>query len=443
MNIRIPEKVSYILDTLHAGGFDAFIVGGCVRDSLIGRVPDDWDITTEALPQQVKKLFRTTIDTGIRHGTVTVLIGKEGYEVTTYRLDGKYEDFRHPTDVTFTQMLSEDLMRRDFTINAMAYDPAQGLIDLFGGEQDLRDGVVRCVGTAEERFTEDALRIMRAVRFSAQLGFRIEKNTFEAMRKLSGNLVHVSAERIRTELMKLILSPHPDYLRTAWQAGITKVFLPEFDVCMETPQNNPHHCYTVGEHILESMKKIRPDPVLRLTMLLHDIGKPAVRTTDNSGRDHFVMHGVAGRDMAEEILRRLKTDNHTIHEVCTLIYWHDYRPEPVPRQVRKAMNMIGEERFPLFLEIQRADCLAQSSFMREEKLRRINEVENCWRQITASGECTSLKSLDINGNDLKKAGFPPGKAMGELLNRLLEHVILYPEDNRKERLLEIAQGIYL
>ena len=438
MKFRIPEKVSQILNTLHAGGFDAFVVGGCVRDSLIGREPDDWDITTEALPHQVKKLFRTTIDTGIRHGTVTVLLGKDGYEVTTYRLDGKYEDFRHPSEVTFTRKLGEDLKRRDFTINAMAYDPGQGLIDLFGGEQDLKDGVIRCVGNAEERFTEDALRIMRAVRFSAQLGFCIEGKTFEAMRNLSGNLVHVSAERIRTELMKLIVSPNPDYLRTAWQAGITKIFLPEFDLCMETPQNNPHHRYTVGEHILASMKMIRPEPVLRLTMLLHDIGKPSVRTTDSSGKDHFVMHGIAGRDMAEEIMRRLKMDNRTIHDVSTLIYWHDYRPEPVPRQVRKAVNLIGEDLFPLFLEIQKADCLAQSNYMQEEKLRRIAGVEACYSQILASRDCVSLKTLAVNGRDLQEAGFPPGKAMGTLLNRLLEHVLLYPVDNQKERLLELA-----
>ena len=440
MEIRIPEKAAGILKTLHKAGFEAYVVGGCVRDSLIGRTPDDWDITTDALPDQVKALFRHTVDTGIRHGTVTVLSGKEGYEVTTYRVDGEYEDFRHPAEVSFTHKLSEDLMRRDFTINAMAYDPERGLIDLFGGVKDLEDHVIRCVGKPEERFTEDALRIMRAVRFSAQLGFEIEEETFRAMSRLSANLVHVSAERICTELMKLIVSPHPDYLADAWKAGITKVILPEFDLCMETEQNTPHHCFTVGRHILESMKQIRPDPVLRLTMLLHDIGKPLVRTTDESGRDHFVMHGLKSRDMAETIMRRLKLDNHTIRSVSTLILWHDYRPQPEPKQVRKAVNRIGETLFPLYLEVQRADCLAQSSYMREEKLQRIEQVGACLEQIRAEGDCISLKALAVNGSDLKEAGFPAGKAMGTLLSDLLEHVLEHPEDNNKEKLLSIAAG---
>ena len=440
MEIRIPEKAAGILKTLHKAGFEAYVVGGCVRDSLIGRTPDDWDITTDALPDQVKALFRHTVDTGIRHGTVTVLSGKEGYEVTTYRVDGEYEDFRHPAEVSFTHKLSEDLMRRDFTINAMAYDPERGLIDLFGGVKDLEDHVIRCVGKPEERFTEDALRIMRAVRFSAQLGFEIEQETFRAMSRLSANLVHVSAERICTELMKLIVSPHPDYLADAWKAGITKVILPEFDLCMETEQITPHHCFTVGRHILESMKQIRPDPVLRLTMLLHDIGKPLVRTTDDSGRDHFVMHGLKSRDMAETIMRRLKLDNHTIRSVSTLILWHDYRPQPEPKQVRKAVNRIGETLFPLYLEVQRADCLAQSSYMREEKLQRIEQVGACLEQIRAEGDCISLKALAVNGSDLKEAGFPAGKAMGTLLSDLLEHVLEHPEDNNKEKLLSIAAG---
>ena len=440
MEIRIPEKAAGILKTLHKAGFEAYVVGGCVRDSLIGRTPDDWDITTDALPDQVKALFRHTVDTGIRHGTVTVLSGKEGYEVTTYRVDGEYEDFRHPAEVSFTHKLSEDLMRRDFTINAMAYDPERGLIDLFGGVKDLEDHVIRCVGKPEERFTEDALRIMRAVRFSAQLGFEIEQETFRAMSRLSANLVHVSAERICTELMKLIVSPHPDYLADAWKAGITKVILPEFDLCMETEQITPHHCFTVGRHILESMKQIRSDPVLRLTMLLHDIGKPLVRTTDDSGRDHFVMHGLKSRDMAETIMRRLKLDNHTIRSVSTLILWHDYRPQPEPKQVRKAVNRIGETLFPLYLEVQRADCLAQSSYMREEKLQRIEQVGACLEQIRAEGDCISLKALAVNGSDLKEAGFPAGKAMGTLLSDLLEHVLEHPEDNNKEKLLSIAAG---
>ena len=291
MFIEIPPKVDRILKTLEKAGFEAYAVGGCVRDRVLSDTPDDWDITTSAKPKQVKSLFHRTIDTGLQHGTVTVLLDKEGFEVTTYRVDGVYEDGRHPKDVTFTASLEEDLKRRDFTINAMAYNPKQGLVDPFGGLGDLEKKVIRCVGDPKERFSEDALRILRAVRFSAKLGFSIDPATENALSLLAPNLEKVSAERIQVELVKLLISDHPDYLRTAWRAGVTKIFLPEFDTCMETQQNTPYHMYSVGEHILHSLVNIRSDRVLRLTMLLHDIGKPVCRTTDENGRDHFKGHG--------------------------------------------------------------------------------------------------------------------------------------------------------
>ena len=276
MVFEIPQKVEIIINILEKAGYEAYAVGGCVRDALLGRTPNDWDITTSAKPEQVKALFHRTVDTGIAHGTVTVLLEKEGFEVTTYRVDGEYEDGRHPKEVTFTACLEEDLKRRDFTINAMAYNPRKGLVDLFEGQKDLENKVIRCVGDPLERFTEDALRIMRAVRFSAQLGFSLEEETRKALSVLAPNLKHVSAERIQVELVKLLVSPHPDYLRIAYEAGVTREFLPEFDRCMETPQNTPHHCYNVGEHILHSLLYVRADKVLRLTMLLHDIDKPVV-----------------------------------------------------------------------------------------------------------------------------------------------------------------------
>ena len=257
MKINIPQKAAQILKTLNAAGYEAYVVGGCVRDSILGREPGDWDITTSALPEQVKELFRRTVDTGIQHGTVTVMMDKEGFEVTTYRVDGEYHDGRHPDAVTFTRSLEEDLKRRDFTINAMAYHPEHGLVDLFGGMEDIGKRIIRCVGNPVERFTEDALRMLRAVRFSAQLGFTVEENTKAALARMSGNLEHVSAERIQTELVKLLVSDHPDYLRTAWETGLTREFLPEFDACMETEQNTPHHCYTVGEHILKVLQRLR------------------------------------------------------------------------------------------------------------------------------------------------------------------------------------------
>ena len=264
MTIELPKKVNTIIETIRAAGHEAYAVGGCVRDSILGRIPDDWDITTSARPEEIKTLFRHTIDTGIEHGTVTVTLEKEGFEVTTYRIDGEYEDCRHPKEVMFTDKLTEDLKRRDFTINAMAYNDSRGLVDIFGGKKDLQQGIIRCVGDARERFTEDALRILRAIRFSAQLGYKIEEKTREAIEELASSLKYISAERIQAEFIKLLLSPHPDYLRIAYDTGVTKVFFPEWDKAMETPQNHPHHCYGVGEHILHSLQEVPPDKVLRL-----------------------------------------------------------------------------------------------------------------------------------------------------------------------------------
>lgn len=438
MELKIPEKAEIILHTLEEAGYEAYVVGGCVRDSILGRSPDDWDITTSAKPEEVKALFRRTVDTGLIHGTVTVMLDKEGFEVTTYRVDGEYEDGRHPKEVSFTASLEEDLKRRDFTMNAMAYNPKRGLVDLFGGVQDMENRIVRCVGNPMERFTEDALRILRAVRFSAQLGFSIEGETLKAISALAPNLKYVSAERIQVELLKLLVSPHPDYLRTAYEAGITKEILPEFDRCMETEQNTPHHCYTVGEHTLQSLLNIRADKVLRFTMLLHDFGKPSVKRTDENGRDHFKTHGPEGEKMAVSILRRLKMDNDTIRKVRSLIKWHDFRPKGDAVSVRKAISMIGEELFPLYLEVQRADILAQSLYKREEKLKRLSSVKALYKEIMDRGECISLKTMALTGRDLIDAGYAPGKELGEILERLLAHVLENPEDNKKEILLKLA-----
>ena len=438
MHLKKKKKVEIIINTLEEAGFEAYAVGGCVRDALLGRTPNDWDITTSAKPEQVKVLFHRTVDTGIAHGTVTVLLEKDGFEVTTYRVDGEYEDGRHPKEVTFTASLEEDLKRRDFTINAMAYNPKKGLVDLFEGQKDLEDKVIRCVGDPLERFTEDALRIMRAVRFSAQLGFSLEENTRKALSVLAPNLKHVSAERIQVELVKLLVSPHPDYLRTAYEAGITKEFLPEFDRCMETTQNTPHHCYSVGEHILHSLLYVKEDKVLRLTMLLHDIGKPVVRTTDKNGRDHFKMHAPEGEKMAKGILRRLKFDNDTIGKVCRLIRWHDLRPTPEMADVRKAMNVIGEDIFPMWMEVQYADNQAKSDYRRLEKEARQAGVRKSWEVITREEQCVSLKKLAVTGSDLIAAGMKPGKEVGNTLNALLELVLENPEKNTKQTLLACA-----
>lgn len=441
MKIQLPEKVNMIINRLQEHGYEAYAVGGCVRDSILGRVPDDWDITTSATPLETKALFQRTFDTGIEHGTITVLIDKDAFEVTTYRVDGEYEDNRHPKEVTFTRCLKEDLLRRDFTINAMAYNESEGLVDIFGGIQDLQNGVIRCVGNAEERFGEDALRILRAVRFAAQLDFDIEEGTRKGIIKLAPTLANISAERVQVELIKLLISPKTDLLRTAYELGITKVILPELDEMMATTQENIHHMYTVGEHTLKAIKMIRADKVLRLTMLLHDIAKPQMKTMDESGQAHFKMHDVKGVEMAKMILRRLKFDNDTIGKVTKLVRYHDYRIPAEPQKVRRAMNKIGEELFPLYLEVRKADTLAQSEYLREEKLQNIVEVEVCYQGILERKECVSLKNLAVSGNDLIANGMKPGKEMGVVLNTLLERVIEEPEWNSKEKLLELAKAM--
>ena len=435
IKILLPEKVNMIIKTIQAAGFEAYAVGGCVRDSILGRVPDDWDITTSAKPEDVKKIFKRTIDTGIEHGTVTVMLDKEGFEVTTYRIDGEYEDSRHPKEVTFTSNLKEDLRRRDFTINAMAYNDEIGLVDIFGGISDIEKKTIRCVGDAKERFTEDALRMMRAVRFSAQLGYSIEEGTKEAIKELAPNLKNISAERIQVELVKLVVSNNPDYLKVAYETGITAQVLPEFDLCMETDQKNPHHIYSVGEHILHSMKHIKNDKVLRLTMLFHDMGKPKSKTIDEKGVHHFHGHNEISKDIANEVLKRLRFDNDTIFKVKKLVYFHDYHPALTDKSVRKFITKIGKELVPLYLRVQKADVLAQSEYKRDEKLAKIEEVSKIYDGIIERGECLSLKELAVNGKDLMDCGISPGKEIGETLEHFLEMVIENPSLNEKEILL--------
>ncbi len=437
VRIRLPQKVHDIIETLQAAGYEAYAVGGCIRDSVLGKEPDDWDITTSAKPEEVKKLFRRTIDTGIMHGTVTVMMDKEGFEVTTYRIDGKYEDNRHPKDVTFTANLQEDLRRRDFTINAMAYNEKDGLIDIYEGLQDIDKGLIRCVGVAKERFREDALRMMRAVRFSAQLGYTIEDKTKEAIKELAPTLQNISAERIQTELVKLLVSDHPDYLKMAYETGITAQVLPEFDICMKTAQNNPHHCYSVGEHILHTLCYVKADKALRLGMLFHDIGKPQTLTIDETGITHNHGHPAAGEEMAVNVLKRLKFDNDTIDKVKKIVRNHDRNIEPSAKSVRRAVHYIGEDIFPLLFSVKYADIMAQSSFQREEKLRKLQELKEIYEQILKDRDCLSLKDLAVSGSDLIAAGVKPGKEIGDILRKLLDIVIDDPLCNNKDYLLSL------
>lgn len=439
MKIRIPATAKAVLDGLHAKGFEAYIVGGCVRDSVLGKKPSDWDITTNAWPEQVKAIFPRTVDTGIKHGTVTVLIGSGQHEVTTYRVDGTYSDGRHPDNVTFTRSLDEDLKRRDFTVNAMAYSEETGLIDRFGGMQDLQRGIIRCVGDPMERFQEDALRILRAVRFAAQLNFSIDRPTAEAIEKLAPTLSKISAERICTELVKLICSDYPEYLNIAYEAGITAVIFPEFDAMMKTPQNNPHHMYNVGVHTMASMKNIKSDRTLRLTMMLHDVAKPLCRTTDDEGIDHFRGHAEKGAEMAVHILRRLKLDNDTIRTVKTLVKYHDYRIPPEEKPVRKLISRVGPERFHDLILVRRADTLAQSEYFRDEKLQNIDMVAKTGERILRERQAVTLKDLAVDGNDLIRAGIPAGPVIGKILGEALNDVLDDQSLNTREHIMQIAE----
>jgi len=452
---KIPAGARNILKRLDEAGYEAYIVGGCVRDCLLGQVPADWDITTSARPEEIKQIFHHTVDTGLQHGTVTVLQREDSrttaYEVTTYRIDGIYEDARHPKEVSFTTELAEDLRRRDFTVNAMAYHPQKGLVDLYHGQEDLKERIIRAVGDPGERFSEDALRMMRAIRFAAQLKGTIESKTWEALCRMHENIRHVSAERIRVEMEKLLLSERPDDFRFFYESGLTEFFLPEWDAMMQTEQETPHHCYNVGEHTLQTIRAMDTEKLketypegeyrtvlknLRLALLLHDVAKPVCKTMDGDGTAHFKGHPAKGAGMAETILRRLRYDNETIETVVTLIRVHDSRWDPAPESMRRAISRTGEKYFPMIFFLTRADVLGQSMYEREAKLALIDAQEESFRKIRAEGDCTSLKDLAVSGKDLIAAGVRPGPGMGELLNRMLEDVLGTPEHNEKGYLLD-------
>ena len=439
MKIKMPAQAAKVIQTLEQHGFEAYIVGGCVRDSILGRTPGDWDITTSASPQEVKEIFDHTVDTGIEHGTVTVLMNHEPYEVTTYRVDGKYEDHRRPNEVHFTKSLREDLLRRDFTINAMAYNDDVRLVDVFGGMQDLNHHLIRCVGDPRERFSEDALRILRAVRFSAQLDFPIEPDTAKAVKELAPNLKNISAERIQTELVKLLTSPHPERIQDACELGITKVVLPEWDAMVGVKQNTIHHKYDVAEHTLHTLKHVKRDKYLRLTMLFHDMGKPAMKTTDEKGNDHFKGHALESEKIARTVLKRLKFDNETIRIVTKLVCYHDYRMEATPANVRRAMNRIGVELFPYYLAVRLADAKSQSTYMRREKIENIVEIRNLYKQILMENQCVTLRQLAVSGRELMELGMKPGRELGAMLSELLEYVLDDPERNTKENLCKYVK----
>lgn len=400
--IELPKDVRYIIDILTQNGYEAYAVGGCVRDSILGRVPGDWDITTSALPQQVKALFRRTIDTGIQHGTVTIMLGKNGYEVTTYRIDGKYEDSRHPESVEFTPNLEEDLKRRDFTINAMAYNDENGVVDIFGGIDDIRNRIIRCVGNAHDRFTEDALRILRAVRFSAQLGFEIDKATKDAARELAPTLVKISRERIHTELNKLLLSDNPDYFSVVYELGVMKVIIPE-------------------------LEGVNSGDIDRLKVLIK-------RTKPCLPERYAVLLSVIGKDKTRAVLKGLKLDNATISMAVKLVEYLGITPALTEPQMRHYINEVGKEDALRVIDF-------NLSFADESMHEEYTDMRKLCAHVLERGDCTSLKELDVTGKDLVDAGFEAGKQLGELLNSLLTEVLDNPSLNDRNYLLGRAKEL--
>ena len=393
----MPDKVKQIITVLQKAGYEAYAVGGCVRDTLLNREPEDWDITTSAKPEQIKRLFRRTVDTGIKHGTVTVLLGKDSFEVTTYRIDGIYEDGRHPKSVAFTESLAEDLKRRDFTINAMAYNDEAGLVDLFGGKSDLDQRIIRCVGKAEERFEEDALRILRAVRFSAQLDYEIEKNTREAIRLFSEKLQLISAERIRTELQKLLLSNHPEKIQDLYDLGITRIVLEEYDNMSKEEREE------ICRWLIRSERTVN----VRLAILLLPLQEGAI-----------------------QVLKRLKYDRKTMTAVPALIAHAKDEPNITPKNIRHSIVEIGTGLMPDMISVKKAICCQSAEY--------IADYENMVRTILAAGDCLSLKDLAIGGSDLIRVmKMKPGKEIGDALQYLLEQVLSDPSLNEYDTLLKL------
>ena len=450
MQINPPGSVKTVIETLQDNGFEAYAVGGCVRDSYLGYEPHDWDITTNARPGEVKSLFRRTVDIGMQHGTVKVMMGREGIEVTTYRIDGKYDDSRHPNEVTFTADLREDLRRRDFTVNAMAYSEKTGLVDLFGGVDDLKAGVIRAVGNAEERFSEDALRMLRALRFSARFGYEIEEDTKQAIAKLAPTLSKISAERIREELEKLICSDNPDRLKLAYELGVTSVIFPEWDRMMECDQNNPHHYTDVGDHTIDAIKyAVRnftdiPDEenrILRIALLLHDIAKPVKKFLGDDGLEHFTGHPEEGVRMAEDVLKRLKYDNNTIIRVKKLVRYHDEIPTLTFPGVRRFIVEVGLSNMDALLLLKEADLYAHTKYRWDEKAGNNQKLDMMYRKIVADRDCLAIRDMKIDGNDLISRGIKPGPAMGEILQKLFETVLDDPAMNDHEILMEALSGM--
>lgn len=439
----MPKNVDTAINLLQSAGFEAYAVGGCVRDSLLGKTPNDWDITTSAKPEDMKSVFAEfrCIDTGIKHGTVTVVIDGEPLEITTFRLDGEYEDNRHPKSVTFTSNLGADLGRRDFTVNAMAYSKKTGTVDLFGGQNDLKNGIIRCVGDPDRRFNEDALRILRALRFASALDFEIEEKTAQCLLKNRVLLGNISEERIAKELLKLVCGKGAKRILTDFAPVLFEI-LPELQPMYKNSHDNPHHCYDIYEHTLIAVESIDPEPTLRFSMLLHDCGKPAVKKFDENGVAHFYGHQRISAEISAQILARLKVSNKFRDEILFLVSNHDRwelyeNTEKMPRYLSK----FGLDGVLKLLKVMRADVLAQSPEYRY-RLDQIADAEETAKNLAAQKPCLSLSELQINGRTLMDIGIPQGRKLGAVLAQLLDEVIDGVTKNTQEALTTRAREIY-
>lgn len=432
----MPEGAVKVIDTLRSRGFEAYIVGGCVRDTLLGLVPHDWDICTSARPEELESAFAggRVIETGIKHGTLRVLMPDGQYEVTSYRLDGEYSDNRHPDSVTFTRELRQDLSRRDFTINAMAASPEGELVDLFGGREDLRFGLLRCVGDPVRRFNEDGLRILRALRFASTYSLSIEPETAAAVRSERRLLNNISAERVRDELVKLLMGDGAERILTEYRDVIAAV-IPELEPCFDLDQHNPHHVYDVYTHIVKSVAASRRDPAVRLTMLFHDIGKPACLTVGDDGICHFRGHAEKSAELADDIMTRLRFDNDTRNAVTRLVRLHDVFLQGA--SVKRVLSRIGPDALSLLFDAAEADTLAHAPG-ELGRLGKITEMRREAVRIVTEKQPFSMRDLAVNGDDLINAGIAPGPELGRILEGLLAAVLDDPSLNERETLIKMA-----
>lgn len=440
--ISVPAHISEVIRRLEEKGFEAWCVGGCVRDSLLGNSPHDWDLTTAALPQEVKDCFPEfgTVDTGIRHGTVTLLLPEGPVEITTFRVDGGYRDNRHPELVRFSMNLREDLSRRDFTINAMAYEEKKGLADPFHGREDLEHKLLRCVGDPRRRFSEDALRILRALRFASRLGFSIEEETRKAAWMERKRMQALSQERICSEIKGLLCGAYASQVLRENREILFEV-LPELIPMVSCTQENPFHCFTVWEHTLHVLDASPRDFVVRMAALLHDCGKPACKTIGENGVAHFYGHTKESAAQAAKILERLRCSKKESEEILELVRAHGQELPFTPGRVKKLLNRLGETQLFRLFSLLRADLSGQPSSLWEERSRWILEGERMAGEILEQRECFSLKDLAVNGRDLLQLGFPGDRRLGEALSRLLGAVQEGELPNEKEVLLAKAEEL--